>query len=44
MISGARNLVEQGNIKEALDLNKEALKIHHNEKLARKITKMEVLK
>ncbi|VDH97717.1 DNA excision repair protein ERCC-6-like [Mytilus galloprovincialis] len=42
MISGARNLVEQGNIKEALDLNKEALKIHHNEKLARKITKMEM--
>ncbi|XP_071180986.1 DNA excision repair protein ERCC-6-like isoform X1 [Mytilus edulis] len=42
MISGARNMVEQGNIKEALDLNKEALKIHHNEKLARKITKMEM--
>ncbi|CAC5377538.1 ERCC6L [Mytilus coruscus] len=42
MISGARNLVEQGNIKEALDLNKEALKIHHSEKLARKITKMEM--
>ncbi|XP_052074016.1 DNA excision repair protein ERCC-6-like [Mytilus californianus] len=42
MISGARNLVEQGNIKEALDLNKEALKIYHSEKLARKITKMEM--
>lgn len=42
LISGARNLVEEGKILDALELNKQALQIYPNEKLEKKIAKMEV--
>ena len=42
MISSARQMVNEGKIRDALEINKEALKIYYNEKLAKKITKMEV--
>lgn len=42
MISSARQMVNEGQVRDALELNKEALKINYNEKLEKKISKMEM--
>ena len=42
LITNAKQRTTEGNIKDALDLYKQALKMYYNEKLERKIHKMEV--
>ena len=42
LIKNAKQRTTEGNIKDALDLYKQALKMYYNEKLERKIHKMEV--
>ncbi|XP_064613220.1 DNA excision repair protein ERCC-6-like [Liolophura sinensis] len=40
-ITKGKQLANEGRIREALDLNRQALKIYHSEKLAKRIAKME---
>ena len=42
LIQTANFYTDEGNIKDALELYREALKIYNSEKLAKKIAKMEV--
>ena len=42
LVKKAKLLSQEGKVQEALELNKKALQIHHHEKLARRIAKMEV--
>lgn len=42
LVTRAKKLISDGQVREALKMNKEALEIYHSEKLAKKITKMEV--
>ena len=42
LIQSARQYTEQGKIKDALELYREAIKMNDNEKLAKRIDKMEV--
>jgi tetratricopeptide (TPR) repeat protein len=42
LMQSARQYTEQGKIKDALELYREAIKINDNEKLAKRIDKMEV--
>ena len=41
-MQSARQYTEQGKIKDALELYREAIKMNDNEKLAKRIDKMEV--
>lgn len=42
LVKMARQLAQDGKVREALELNKQALTIHHHDKLAKRIAKMEV--
>jgi hypothetical protein len=42
LMQSARQYTEQGKIKDALELYREAIKMNDNEKLAKRIDKMEV--
>lgn len=42
LVQEAKQLIGEGKVKAALDLNRQALKICHSDKLAKKIAKMEV--
>jgi hypothetical protein len=42
LVTQAKKLISDGQVKEALKMNKEALQIYHSDKLANKIKKMEV--
>ena len=42
LVKKAKHLAQEGQVQQALELNKEALQIHYHEKLARRIAKMEV--
>ncbi|XP_076472962.1 DNA excision repair protein ERCC-6-like [Babylonia areolata] len=41
LVKKAKHLAQEGKVQQALELNREALSIHHHEKLARRIAKME---
>lgn len=42
LVTMAKKLVDEGQVREALNMNKRALKIFNSERLAKKVTKMEV--
>ncbi|KAK7087529.1 hypothetical protein V1264_021567 [Littorina saxatilis] len=41
LVKKAKHLAQEGKVQEALELNRQALQIHHHEKLAKRIAKME---